>query len=396
MTAQDNNAIGDMASVTPHSALEESDQITAKVEGAMRHLAVIARVVGWAWMLMLVLATLGVDEGADGTIVIAAMVLATVWTAVSVWAARSGRIFGSTLFVGADLVVVLLIGAASWAAGASDLFHGGYLIPTLIVAAYGLNWYGVTFVSSVIAIEQAAILIDWGKGPLPALSSLGFIVWGIVFAWLFATIRRTDAYRRATVDELMAEREKNIRKSERLELANRLHDSALQTLLVIDTDAEDAGRVRSLARRQSRELRNLVNAYSPGSTETLRAELIRVVAQVEQLFDVNVSTVIRTDIRMDDTLRALVGAAHEAMTNAAKYSGMKHIDLYVAVEEGVIAVYVRDEGRGFDVATTSHGHGLKNSVCARVNNVGGEVRIESAPGKGTEVKLSVTLQSSPS
>jgi len=394
MTTHDDRAFGDVASVTRGSALEESDKITAKVEGAMRRLAVIARVVGWAWMLMLVLATLGVDEGADRTIVIAAMVLATIWTAVSVWAARSRRIFGSITFVAADFLVVLVIGGASWAAGASDLFHGGYLIPTLIVAAYGLNLYGVTLVATVIAIEQAAILIDWGTGPIPALSSLGFIVWGIVFAWLFTTIRRTDAYRRATVDELMLEREKNVRKSERLELGNRLHDSALQTLLVIDTDAEDSARVRSLARRQSRELRNIVDAYSPGSSETLRAELMRVVAQVEELFDVNVSAVIRTDVHMDDTLQALVGASREAMTNAAKYSGTKQIDLYVAVEDGAIAIYIRDEGQGFDVAATPHGHGLDNSVRARVNDVGGDVLIESALGRGTEIKLFVTLQGS--
>jgi len=217
-------------------------------------------------------------------------------------------------------------------------------------------------------------------------------VWGIVFAWLFATIRRTDAYRRTTVDELMVEREKNIRKSERLELGNRLHDSALQTLLVIDTDAEDAARVRSLARRQSRELRNLVDAYVPDSIGTLRAELVRVVVQVEDLFDVNVSAVIRANVHIDDTLQALVGAAHEAMTNAAKYSGTKHIDLYAAVEDDIVVVYIRDEGRGFDIATTPRGHGLKNSVGARVDDVGGEVRIESVPGEGTEVRISVALQ----
>ncbi len=236
----------DRGSTTRSRTLEKSDQITATVEGAMRRLAVIARVVGWAWMLMLVVATLQVDAGADPVIVVAAMVLASVWTAISVWASKSREIFGSVWFVTADVVVVLLVGGASWAAGAADLFHGGYLIPTLIVAAYGLNLYGVTFVATVIAVEQAAILIDWGQGAVPALSSLGFIVWGIVFGWLFATIRKTDAFRRATVEELVAEREQNARKNERLELGNRLHDSALQTLQVIDTDADDSERVRKL------------------------------------------------------------------------------------------------------------------------------------------------------
>ena len=320
MATRDDNLESLETAASTRRTLEKSDQITATVEAAMRRLAVIARVVGWAWMLMLVIATLEIDDGADPVITIAAMVLATVWTIVSVWASRSRELFGSKWFVTGEVVVVLLVGGASWAAGAADLFHGGYLIPTLIVAAYGLNLYGVAFVASLIAIEQAAILLSWGKGPVPALSSLAFPVWGLIFGWLFATIRRTDAYRRETVDELMAERDRSVRQSERLELGTRLHDSALQTLLVIDKDAEDSARVRALARRQSRELRNLVDVYAASSSATLRIELVRAAGQVEELFEVDVSAVIRTDVPMDATLEALVGAAHEAMTNAAKYS----------------------------------------------------------------------------
>ena len=396
MSTQDGNTSRDMPTSSTHRVLEESDQITETVERSMRLLAVIARVVGWAWMLMLVIATLKVDAGADPVIVIGAMALATVWTVTTVWAARNRHIFGSVWFVAADVLVVLLVGAASWAAGAADLFHGGYLIPSLIVAAYGLKLYGVALVASLIAIEQAAILISWGKGPVPALSSLGFIVWGIVFGWLFATIRKTDAYRRATVDELMAERDSSVRKSERLELGNRLHDSALQTLLVIDNYAEDSNRVRTLARRQTRELRNLVDVYASGESVTLKAELVRVAGEVEDLFDVHVSAVIRTDSQMDDTLRALVDAAREAMTNAAKYSGSERIDLYAAVEDDTVAIYVRDEGRGFDVDHVSEGHGLEHSIRGRVREVGGEVCIESTPGEGTEVKVSAVPRGVPS
>jgi len=388
MGAQDNIKHDDKAVAHTRRTLEESDQITETVERSMRLLAVIGRVVGWAWMLMLVIATLQVDVGANRVIVIGSMVLATVWTVFSMWAARSRRIFGSLQFVVTDAIVILLVGAASWAADAENLFHGGYLIPTLAVAAYGLNLFGATLIAGVIAVEQAAILFSWGEGPVPALSSLGFILWGIVFGWLFATIRKTDAYRRATVDELMVERESSVRKSERLQLGNRLHDSALQTLLVIDNDAGDPDRVRTLARRQSRELRNLVDVYASGTSVTLKAELVRVAGEVEDLFDVSVSAVIRADPQMDDTLSALVEAAREAMTNAAKYSGSNRIDLYAAVEEDTVAIYVRDEGRGFDLDEVSEGHGLEHSIRGRVREVGGEVCIGSKPGDGTEVKIS--------
>lgn len=392
LSTQANSAQTEESAGPRRRTLEESDQITETVERSMRLLAVIGRVVGWAWMLMLVIATLKVDVGANSTIVIGSMVLATAWTLFSMWAARSRQIFGSIWFVLTDAIVILLVGAASWAAGADNLFHGGFLIPTLAVAAYGLNLYGATLIAAVIAVEQAAILFSWGVGPVPALSSLGFILWGIVFGWLFATIRKTDAYRRATVDELMLERETSVRKSERLELGNRLHDSALQTLLVIDKDAEDSDRVRALARRQSRELRNLVNVYASGAPEALKVELVRVANEVEELFDVRISAVVRTDAQMDDTLTALVDAAREAMTNSAKHSGASQIDLYAAVEDGGVAIYVRDEGRGFDPGDVSEGHGLEHSVRRRVQDVGGDVSIKSTSGEGTEVRVSVALQ----
>lgn len=368
--------------------LEESDQITNRIERALIRLAVIARIVGWVWMLMLVVVTLTVNSDVDKVIVIGSMVLATAWTGVSVWAARDRFVFGSAWFVWTDAVVVLLVGAASWAAGAENLFHGGYLIPTLLVASYGLGLGGVTLIATLIGLEQVFILFLMGDGPVSALSSLGFIIWGIIFGWLFSTIRRTDAYRRATVDDLMAERERSIRRGERLELANKLHDSALQTLQVIDTDAGDSERVRRLARRQTRELRNLVDAYASPEEVSLKTALVKAASDIEDLFDVDVSAVIRADVDMDPTLAALVEAAREAMTNAAKYSGTERIDLYSAIEDGVVAIYVRDEGRGFDPEHAQQGHGLENSVRRRVEDAGGEVCIESTPGEGTEIKVS--------
>ena len=191
----------------------------------MRNLAVFTRIVGWVWMLALVVATLLTDEGANQVIVIGAMLLATVWTVVTIWAARNRQLFGSLGFVVTDCLVALLVGGASYVSGAADLFHGGYLIPSLIVAAYGAHMTGVLIVGFLISLEQVATLVAWGNSPVSSISSLGFILWGVIFAWLFATIRRTDSARREAVGVLVQEREQSARSAERLELANRLHDS---------------------------------------------------------------------------------------------------------------------------------------------------------------------------
>lgn len=369
------------------------DDITRDLEWRMRRFLIIMRFLGWFWMLLLVLTTFASDTGADKTITAAAMALATVWTGVTWWAAQDQARVQSIWFLLSDGVVCLAIGWASYAANAADLFHGGYPISWLVVLAYGRGM-GVALIGSLLlVIQQTYGLLTHGRGPVSAVGSIVFVLYAVIFGWLFGMIRDSDKDRRVTVAKLTVEREENARRIERLALANKLHDSALQTLQVIDADAEDSERVRRLARRQTRELRNLVDAYASTDATSLRTALVKVAGDIEDLFDVDVSAVIRTDVDIDPTLSALVDAAREAMTNAAKYSGAERIDLYAAFEDDIVAIYVRDEGSGFDTENANEGHGLEHSVRGRVRGVGGEVCIESTPGEGTEVKIAAIPQS---
>jgi signal transduction histidine kinase len=371
------------------------DEITRSLEWRMRRFLIIMRVLGWFWMLLLVATTLASDDAADRTITIGAMVLATVWTGVTWWAAQTESRVTSSWFLVSDGVVCLAIATASYAADAGDLFHGGYPISWLVVLAYGRGM-GVALAGSLIlVVQQSFLLLQSGRSAVSAVGSIVFVLYAVIFGWLFGMIRRSDQERRVAVAELTVEREANARRLERLELANKLHDSVLQTLQVMDTDAEDAERVRSLARRQTRELRTIVDTYASNMTTSLRSALLAVASDIEDLFDVNVSSVIRVDMEMNPTLDALVEASREAMTNSAKYSGTHRIDLYAAVEDGTVAIYIRDEGRGFDVEHAQHGHGLENSVRGRVAEVGGNVAIDSTKGEGTEVKVSAVPRGSP-
>lgn len=372
-----------------------SDEITEKSERAMRNLAVLTRIVGWVWMLALVIATLLTDDGANDVIVIGAMLLATVWMVVTIWAARYGEVFGSLAFVASDCVVALLVGGASYASGAADLFHGGYLIPSLIVAAYGAQMAGVLVVGFLISLEQVATLVAWGNSPVSSISSLGFILWGVIFAWLFGTIRSTDRARREAVEVLIEERENSARSAERLEMANRLHDSVLQTLVVMENDAGDEDRVRSLARKQARELRLMVQGSQPLGATSLCAAIEAAAARVSELFGVEVSTVCRSDTDATGALMVLVDAAKEAMVNAAKHSGSDVIHVYSTVEDGAVSIFVRDDGVGFDLESADRGRGLDHSIRARVESLGGDVCIESELGRGAEIRVSLPMAEVP-
>ena len=355
----------------------------------MRRLVMIMRALGWFWMLLLVTATLLTDSEADKFVTIGAMALATVWTVVTWWAHKHRSRLGSKTFMIADGVVCLAVASASYVADAGDLFHGGYPISWMAVLAYGggLGWaLGGSF---LLAGQQAVLLLQSGRSAVSAIGSIVFIIYAVMLGWLFGVIRTSDKNRRRTEAELTAEREENARRLERLELANRLHDSALQTLQVIDTDAEDPDRVRSLARRQARDLRNLVENYTTDDCSSFNECLLQAIRSVEDLFGVEVSAVVRIDLPVDATLQALIEASREAMTNSAKYAGTQKIDVYSAIEAGRPTVYVRDDGHGFDLETADMGHGIERSIRSRLAAVGGTAKIYSAPGRGTEVILDV-------
>jgi len=87
-------------------------------------------------------------------------------------------------------------------------------------------------------------------------------------------------------------------------------------------------------------------------------------------------------------LRAVVLAAREAMTNAAKFSGVDEVDVYTEVSEDEVAVFIRDRGAGFDrAAVRPDRRGLVESIERRLERAGGRATVVTAPGEGTEIEL---------
>ena len=159
-----------------------------------------------------------------------------------------------------------------------------------------------------------------------------------------------------------AERAARIRSDERSEVAARVHDSVLQTLALIQRHAQEPRRVASLARRQERELRGWLYGDRPLGDEraSLVAALSAVAADVEELHGVRVELASAGDCPTDD---ALVLAAREAMTNAAKFAGVDEIDVYAEVTEESVSVFVHDRGAGFErAAVPQDRRGLADSI----------------------------------
>ena len=106
-----------------------------------------------------------------------------------------------------------------------------------------------------------------------------------------------------------------------------------------------------------------------------------------------VDAVIRGDADAGGAFEAAAAAAQEALANAAKHSGRLRIDLYAELSTTRAEIYVRDTGVGFDAEMDSAGHGLKNSLLARVEAAGGTATVTSEAGEGTEVAILVSAAS---
>jgi signal transduction histidine kinase/phage shock protein PspC (stress-responsive transcriptional regulator) len=184
------------------------------------------------------------------------------------------------------------------------------------------------------------------------------------------------------------ERRERIRTEERARMAARLHDSVLQTLALIQR-ADDARGAQRLARRQERELRAwLYGGEEPDAPETFAAALRHATEDVEARYDIEVELVQPSDAPLDEHLEALVAAAREALTNAAKHAGTGTVSVLARVSGHEASVFVRDRGRGFDRAHVPGDRaGLRESIEARMARHGGRAEIHTAPGEGTEVEL---------
>jgi len=238
---------------------------------------------------------------------------------------------------------------------------------------------------ALVGVGAVILLAAGGDAPAPLLAP-GAVAGGLLLIagpWLWRLALERDAERAA-----------RIRSDERADVAARIHDSVLQTLALIQRHADEPKRVASLARRQERELRGWLYAERPLGDDgsSIVAALSSAAADVEDVFGVRIELASAGDAPTDG---AVVLAAREAMTNAAKFAEVEEIDVYAEVSEAEIAVFVRDRGVGFDRASVPPDRrGLSESVEGRLERAGGSATIVSTPGAGTEVELRIPRRAS--
>src|SRR6266542_3889622 len=280
-------------------------------------------------------------------------------------------VYGSSRRMWRAALLVLVAGSLLLhAVGLSDRAVGGI---ALVAAGFALAWRQggsfrpgepLSYGGVALAAFGAVILLE-GGGATTAVLAPGAVAGALLLIagpWLWRLALDRDA-----------ERLERIRSDERAEVAARVHDSVLQTLALIQRHANDPRQVGALARQQERELRGaLYGDPTRSAGKTLVAGLERVAAEVEERHGVRIEIASAGDCPLDDRLETLVLAAREAMTNAAKFSGVEEISVYAEAADDHVSVFVRDRGAGFDRSEVpADRQGIAESIEGRMARHGG-------------------------
>jgi signal transduction histidine kinase len=358
-----------------------------ELEATLRRMVVVFRFLGWIWMTLLVIVTVVASAPPRLWIVYGSLGLATIWTLLTWYMARNRpKWLASGVWFGFDSVVMLAIGAASVAAGASELFHGGMPLSYVFVGALWGGLPGSLVAAVLLAVEQFAVHVIADLGAVRAAGSIIFFIIAAIVGWTFDRLRDYDLARQRAEGQLAAEREAVAAHEARVGLVNKLHDSVLQTFHAIRMGADDPGQARYLARRQERELRRNIEEWRSEYERSFRAALLAVRDDVEDVHRVEIEAVIRDDAALTPDLEAGIEAAREALVNAAKHSGAESISIFSEVVDGRAMIHVRDNGAG--LGEPEHA-GVTRKLNERVETVGGLVTIDSTGANGTEIKITV-------
>ena len=219
---------------------------------------------------------------------------------------------------------------------------------------------------------------------------------------------RAQADLRAAYERLrhLTRRFEAAKEEERKRIARELHDDLGPSLTAVIINLQ-LGSTERLA--EATELVDRIIQQIRDLSLALRPPLLDEMGLVPALKGYLETTAERTGLdltfRGEPSLEGLPGeveitafrVAQEAITNVVRHARARKVTTSIDRDDGRLVVSVEDDGVGFDVASTIGTAATGNAVgllgmTERVSLLGGNLAIESSPGRGTRVRVELPLE----
>lgn len=216
------------------------------------------------------------------------------------------------------------------------------------------------------------------------------------------------------LDRLESERRESARRAlmvqegERQRIARELHDEVGQTFtgvmlqveslagVIPDERREELDELRETARQGTEDVRRIARRLRPEALEDLglQSALAALAGRIGEQAHIRISRHLEPHLPLSEQQELVVyRVAQEALTNVARHATAERAHLRLERDGSYAVLVVRDDGRGLDPGARSSSHGIRG-MRERAMLIGAELAIGPAPGRGTEVKLTIPLDPS--
>jgi two-component system, NarL family, sensor kinase len=407
-------------------AVDHRDMQLPRASQRSTFLGILVQCALRALLVVFVAVTLSVEPpNADRWI--CGLVLAWYVGAVACWcawalrpasrAAVSARRYVALLMLSADVVVLsvlsVLTGIISPESWTSNMLRNGlFLIP--LIAAAQLD----PFVSGMIAVPTLCtfLTVAWISKSANEEPWASILLTATVLAALAGGSVALSLIQRSRVDAIrdlaqqrtrLLEEMLGLEKRERQTLSERLHDGALQYVIVArqdlddvrDGSAEATDRVDTSLKECSQLLRDVVRELHPEvlSRSGLKAALTTLADSIGSRagLAVHLDADAWPEALRTDADHVLYSAARELSTNAIKHARAQNLHVELARSAGQASLRIADDGVGISPSamteSVENGHIGMASIRTKVLAAGGSFDVH-ATSPGTEVEISVPVQ----
>jgi signal transduction histidine kinase len=299
--------------------------------------------------------------------------------------------------VGADLTITIVLTLLSIPAQTAGQAHGGMTTLTTVWAAgpvieAGLVLGSLAGIAAGALQFGVALLVRAGYDGHTVSNGVLLLIVGGISGYLMSWTSQAEAERAQLA--VLAERER---------LARSIHDGVLQVLALVHRKAADAGRdwaeLGQAAAEQEAALRGLITSSPIGDSPiaATASESRDLVAELTLLRADRITVAVPGhSIPLDASRTAeLIAVVRAALHNVGEHAG-PGARAWVLAEQVRDEVWltVRDDGCGVSEQRLAEAReagrlGVAASIRGRVADLGGTVRITSAPGAGTELEIVV-------